>query len=302
MTMSVTNAAGPFLVNSPNTNLTWLGNTVQTIEWDVANTGVSPVSVTEVNILLSTDGGVTWPITIIANTPNDGAEQLVIPNEPTTEARVKVEAAGNVFFDLSNENFTIEDNPVPVELTMFTALQVKDGIRLIWTTATETNNAGFNIERSSDNTSFYSIAYLEGNGTSTKVNDYFFVDKNATSGRFFYRLKQIDFNGSYTYSGTVEVVVNVPDVFILSQNYPNPFNPSTSIKFSLPVDSKIRIDLFNTLGEKIDVIADGEYSIGYHELNFDASDLSNGVYYYTLSARGNDGSSFVSTRKMVLVK
>jgi hypothetical protein len=70
----------------------------------------------------------------------------------------------------------------------------------------------------------------------------------------------------------------------------------------LPVDSKIRIDLFNTLGEKIDVIADGEYSIGYHELNFDASDLSNGVYYYTLSARGNDGSSFVSTRKMVLVK
>ena len=94
----------------------------------------------------------------------------------------------------------------------------------------------------------------------------------------------------------------MPDVFVLSQNYPNPFNPSTNIKFSLPVDSKIRMDLFNTLGEKIDVIAEGEYSIGYHELNFDASNLSNGVYYYTLSAQGKNGSSFITTKKMVLLK
>jgi hypothetical protein len=302
MSMTVTSTAGPFLVVSPNTSLTWMGNTLQTIEWDVANTSVAPVNTTEVNILLSTDGGETWPITITSNTPNDGSEQVLIPNEATTEARIKVEAVGNVFFDISNEDFTIEDNPIPVELTLFTAIQVKDGIKLYWTTATETNNAGFSVERSRDNFSFNSISYVDGNGTTTEVNDYSFVDKDVTSGRFFYRLKQIDFDGTYTFSKTVETEVNVPDVFVLSQNYPNPFNPSTNIKFSLPVDSKIRIYLFNTLGEKLDVIAEGEFSVGYHELNFDASKLSNGVYYYTLSAQGNNGSSFVTTRKMVLLK
>jgi hypothetical protein len=255
-----------------------------------------------VNILLSTDGGVTWPITIISNTPNDGTEQVTIPNEPTTQARVKVEAVGNIFFDLSNQNFTIEHNPIPVELTMFIALQIQDGIMLNWTTATETNNAGFSVERSKDNISFNEIAFVEGNGTTTEVNDYSFVDRNTNSGRYFYRLKQIDYDGSYTYSGTVEAEVNVPEVFVLSQNYPNPFNPSTNIKFSLPVDSKIRINLFNTLGEKIDVLAEGEFSVGYHEISFDAASLANGVYYYTLSAEGNDGSSFVSTKKMVLLK
>jgi hypothetical protein len=302
MTMSVSDAAGPFLVTSPNTSVTWLGNTVQTISWDVANTSVAPVNTADVNILLSTDGGVTWPITIISNTPNDGTEQVTIPNEPTTQARVKVEAVGNIFFDLSNQNFTIEHNPIPVELTMFIALQIQDGIMLNWTTATETNNAGFSVERSKDNISFNEIAFVEGNGTTTEVNDYSFVDRNTNSGRYFYRLKQIDYDGSYTYSGTVEAEVNVPEVFVLSQNYPNPFNPSTNIKFSLPVDSKIRINLFNTLGEKIDVLAEGEFSVGYHEISFDAASLANGVYYYTLSAEGNDGSSFVSTKKMVLLK
>jgi len=299
---SVTNAAGPFLVTSPNTSVTWQGNTLQTITWDVANTSVAPVNAAEVNILLSIDGGNTFTEILASNIPNDGTEQLQIPNLPTTEARIKVEAAANVFFDISNENFTIEDNPIPVELTAFFVIGIEEGALLKWTTVTETNNAGFSIEKSTNNKEFTEISFVEGMGTKTEITDYSYTDKNVKAGIYYYRLKQIDLDGSFNYSNSVEVDINAPTAFILSQNYPNPFNPSTNIKFSLPVDSKVAINLYNTLGEKVDVLVDKELSIGHHELNFNASSLSNGIYYYTINAQGKDGSIFVSTKKMVLMK
>ncbi|GBD88389.1 ser-Thr-rich glycosyl-phosphatidyl-inositol-anchored membrane family protein [bacterium BMS3Abin03] len=306
ITMTVTDVAGPFLVTSPNTAVTWQGNTMQSVTWSVANTDAAPVNVTEVNLLLSTDGGYTWPIVLVSNTPNDGTEQVSVPNEVTSQARIKVEAVGNIFFDLSDEDFTIEDNPVPVELTAFFAVTTREGPRLIWTTSTELNNAGFDIERARFKTGgqqiWEKIYFVAGHGTTTQPQEYIYIDKNVNPGRYSYRLKQVDYDGSYSYSGIVDVDVNVPEVFILSQNYPNPFNPSTTIKFSLPVDSKVKINLYNALGEVMELLANGEYSVGYHELNFDASSLTSGVYYYTLTAQGNDGSSFVSTKKMVLLK
>ncbi|MBK9098127.1 MAG: T9SS type A sorting domain-containing protein [bacterium] len=299
--INVTNTAGPFLVTQPNTNVNWLGNTVNTVTWDVANTSVAPVNVTQVNILLSTDGGNNFTEVLAANTANDGSEDIFLPNIPTTQARIKVEAVGNVFFDLSNTNFTIEDF-IPVELTAFFALNTQNGILLKWTTATENNNSGFSIERSTDKINFHEVVFVNGKGTTTEVNDYEYVDNINIAGTYYYRLKQVDFDGSFTYSNIVEAEVEGPQVFNLSQNYPNPFNPSTMIKFSLPVDSRVAIELFNTLGEKVDELTNRDYSIGNHEINFDASDLSNGIYYYTISANGVDGSSFVSTKKMVLIK
>ena len=298
----VTDAAGPFLVTEPNTSVTWLGNTVQTVTWDVANTSIAPVNATDVNILLSVDGGVTYPVTLSANTSNDGAEQVLIPNDPTMEARIKVEAVGNIFFDISNEDFTIEDNPIPVELTAFFALNTNEGVMLKWVTSTETNNSGFSIQRSRDYENYTDVAFVEGNGTTTQPHEYNFIDKISVADIYYYRLKQIDFDGSYEYSNVVEVNVNAPSDFVLEQNYPNPFNPSTVIKFSLPVDSKVTIDLYNTLGEKVDRLVKKEFSTGNHSVNFDASHLSNGIYYYTLNAQGNDGEGFVSTKKMVLMK
>ncbi len=298
----VTDAAGPFLVTEPNTSVTWLGNTVQTVMWDVANTSIAPVNATDVNILLSVDGGVTYPVTLSANTSNDGAEQVLIPNDPTMEARIKVEAVGNIFFDISNEDFTIEDNPIPVELTAFFALNTNEGVMLKWVTSTETNNSGFSIQRSRDYENYTDVAFVEGNGTTTQPHEYNFIDKISVADIYYYRLKQIDFDGSYEYSNVVEVNVNAPSDFVLEQNYPNPFNPSTVIKFSLPVDSKVTIDLYNTLGEKVDRLVKKEFSTGNHSVNFDASHLSNGIYYYTLNAQGNDGEGFVSTKKMVLMK
>lgn len=299
--INVTNTAGPFLVTQPNTAVTWLGNTTNTVTWDVANTSVAPVNVTNVNILLSTNGGLTFTEVLAANTPNDGSENIFLPNIPTTQARIKVEAVGNVFFDMSNVNFTIEDF-IPVELTAFFALKTEDGVLLKWTTATETNNSGFMVERSSDKINFIELAFVNGRGTTTELNDYEYVDNLSAIGKYYYRLKQIDFDGSFNYSNIVETEVEDPQVFNLSQNYPNPFNPSTMIKFSLPVDSYVKIDLYNALGEKVDELTDRDYSIGNHEINFDASKISNGVYYYTINANGFDGSSFISTKKMVLIK
>jgi hypothetical protein len=181
-------------------------------------------------------------------------------------------------------------------------LNTEDGILLKWTTATETNNSGFMIERSSDDVEFNEIAFINGKGTTTDVTDYEYTDVISRPGRYSYRLKQIDFDGSVNYSNAVKTEVEGPQVFVLSQNYPNPFNPSTMINFSLPVDSHVIIELFNTLGEKVDELTNHDFSIGSHEVNFDASKLSNGVYYYKINATGVDGSSFVSTKKMVLMK
>ena len=162
------------------------------------------------------------------------------------------------------------------------------------------------IERASSSTTpvqeWQEVAFIQGQGTTTNVTDYEYTDVISIPDKYSYRLKQIDFDGSINYSSVVESEIEGPQVFVLSQNYPNPFNPSTLINFSLPVDSYVSIELFNTLGEKVDELTNRDYSIGSHEVNFDASKLSNGVYYYTINATGVDGSSFVSTKKMILIK
>jgi hypothetical protein len=107
MVVTVSNTSGPFAVTAPNTAVSWPGNSTQTITWSVANTTAAPVSCANVKISLSTDGGLTFPTVLVASTPNDGSEVVTIPNTPTTTARVKIEAVGNIFFDISNANFTI---------------------------------------------------------------------------------------------------------------------------------------------------------------------------------------------------
>jgi hypothetical protein len=105
--VTVSNTSGPFAVTAPNTAVTWAGGSTQNITWSVNNTTAAPVSCANVKISLSTDGGLTFPTVLTASTPNDGTEALVIPTTPSTTARIKVEAVGNIFFDISNTNFTI---------------------------------------------------------------------------------------------------------------------------------------------------------------------------------------------------
>ncbi len=297
--------AGPFLVTSPNTNIAWSIYSVQTIMWDVANTSASEVNCANVNILLSTDGGQTFPTVLASSTPNDGSESITVPNITTSQARIKVEAVGNIFFDLSNVNFTIEE-VVPVELVSFTAERTEFGVELNWETATETNNSGFNIERSRDGEQYNQIGFVNGKGTITEPSIYGYIDNNIEVGKYYYRLKQIDYDGSFKYLNDIMIDIGLPKQFVLNQNHPNPFNPTTTIKFQLPVDANVRIDLYNVLGQKVSELLNSNLSGGVHEITFEGSSvsggLSSGIYYYTMNAIGKDGINFTSTKKMILMK
>ena len=217
--------------------------------------------------------------------------------------------ANNYLYSSLYSNFvTITIDPIPVELTSFSA-DVNDGsVVLNWMTATETNNRGFEVERKvsskqkSVSSQWESVGFVEGNGTITSAHSYSYTDRNVTGGKYNYRLKQIDFDGSFKYSNVVEVTVNVPLKYSLEQNYPNPFNPSTQISFSLAQDSKVKLKVFDILGREVAVLINENMTSGNHKTVFNASVLPSGVYIYRIEANGSDGSNFTSVRKMVLTK
>ncbi len=191
---------------------------------------------------------------------------------------------------------------IPVELTSFAAEVSDHEIILNWTTASELNNLGFEIERSIDNESFEKIGFVPGFGTTTDAKNYSYNVTEYRVGTQFYRLKQIDFDGTFDYSEVIEVEGVTPEQFTLFQNFPNPFNPSTSIKFSIPVDSNVKLKLFNMLGQEVAELLNSEISAGIHHIDFNASSLSSGTYFYVLEANGNNGSNFTATRKMILLR
>ncbi|RPI65034.1 MAG: T9SS C-terminal target domain-containing protein, partial [Ignavibacteriales bacterium] len=137
---------------------------------------------------------------------------------------------------------------------------------------------------------------------SSEVHTYSYTVDKLLSLKNYFRLRQVDFDGTFEYSSVVEVDGVTPSEFYLAQNHPNPFNLSTSIQFSLPVESSVQIELFNMLGEKITEITNSEFSTGVHTINFRADNLSSGTYLYLLRAEGNDGSNFYQTKKMILLK
>lgn len=190
---------------------------------------------------------------------------------------------------------------VPVELTSFSAFVKSNAVELKWNTASETNNQGFEVERNSGN-GFVTIGFVGGSGTTTEIKNYNFIDKNINKGIYSYRLKQIDFDGTFEYLKVINVEVTAPVEFGLEQNFPNPFNPSTNISFSLAVDSKVKIYIYNLLGQQIAALFDSELTAGRHDISFDAGNLNSGVYFYKIEANGIDGQSFVSTKKMILTK
>lgn len=233
------------------------------------------------------NGGTTWTQISV---PSTNYQAAII------DSMTQFIAQGNGCYKLESDNF------VPVELTSFTAEVIKNDVMLHWTTATELNNFGFEIERSKDNESFEKISFVPGFGTTTEPKSYEYIVKELSSGVQYFRLKQIDYDGTFVISNSVEVAGIFPTNFALSQNYPNPFNPSTTIKFTLPVDSKVRLKLFNTLGQQVAELINSEMTMGIHNYDFNAENLSSGTYFYVLDANGNNGSNFKEIKKLVLIK
>ena len=223
-------------------------------------------------------------------------------------------SGGNLGYDpnfgsISGGPYHSSSSAVPVELTSFTASISGASVKLNWEAATEINNYGFEIERAAENSEWQKIGFVEGAGNSNSPKKYSFTDNVGKSGSYSYRLKQIDVNGDYKYSQIVEVSVGLPTKFELKQNYPNPFNPTTTIKYSIPsviarseatrqsAGMLVQLKVYDMLGREVATLVNREQTPGNYAVEFDASRLSSGVYFYTLKA-----GEFAATKKMILMK
>lgn len=188
--------------------------------------------------------------------------------------------------------------PTPVELASFTSNVNNNNVTLSWSTVSEENNSGFDIERNSLSTGWNKVGFVQGNGTTNNPQSYSYSDNSLNSGRYSYRLKQIDYNGNYKYYDLQnEVVIGVPAKFALSQNYPNPFNPTTNISYELAIDGFVSLKIFDISGREVKQLVNEVRAAGYFSVQFDAKSLSSGTYFYKLTA-GN----FSDVKKMVVVK
>ena len=220
-------------------------------------------------------------------------------SEITVPGNIASDPGNNADFStLSGGPFHGSLSPLPVELSSFTAHMNGNAVVLNWKTATEQNNNIFEIERSSNGSTWVKIGSVQGSGNSNSVKSYSFSDsKLSITGKYSYRLKQVDNNGSSKYSNVTEVNYTVPTVFSLSQNYPNPFNPSTIISYSLPQASNVKLSVYNALGQMVKVLENESKEAGIYNISFNASELSSGIYFYKIEA-----GQFSQTRKMMLVK
>lgn len=189
---------------------------------------------------------------------------------------------------------------VPVELISFTAAKAGNSVHLKWSTATETNNKGFEVERKAqdaESMAWGKIGFVEGSGTSTEVQNYSFEDKNLSAGKYFYRLKQIDFDGTFEYLKEAEANVAAPGEFVLYQNYPNPFNPVTNFGVRISNSGFVSLKVYDILGNEIAVIVNEVKEAGEYEFEWNALGLNSGVYFYQLQT-----NSFSDTKKLLLLK
>ena len=190
---------------------------------------------------------------------------------------------------------------IPVELTLFNGSYEGSVVNLKWLTATETNNFGFEVERRNDYTPYESIGFVNGNGNSTNRVTYNFVDENLTSKKYYYRLKQIDLDGTFEYSNEIEIEIDDLSDFQLYQNYPNPFNPSTKISWQASVAGHQTLKIYDIMGNEVATIIDEYREAGLYEVNFQSmtrkTQMASGIYFYQLKA-----GKYIETKQMVLLR
>jgi len=331
-------------ISAGNTDPITFTGTGTTIQFTSANTGAVDLSVEKIN---SSPGGplpsgltnlapVYWNINVTSGTV-DGTYSITFdvsdvpgvnnpsllrllkranPNEPWTNLGTPNNVNGNLvtwtgLTSFSDFGFGGDDNnPLPVQLASFFATTKGRDVILNWTTATEVNTAGFEIERKlvsqeKAQAKWENVGFVRGNGNSNRPIEYTFTDTKLNTGKYAYRLRMIDNDGSYEYSDEVQVEIGKPDVTKIEQNYPNAFNPATKIEYQLANPSKVVIEVYNVTGEKIAELVNSEQVEGYYSLVFDASKygLASGIYFYRMIAMDRvTGKNVVQTKKMLYLK
>jgi photosystem II stability/assembly factor-like uncharacterized protein len=256
---------------------------------------------TDLGVYKSTDDGTTW-VSFNTGLPPATVYDLKY-KEGTQKLMVATHGRGCWTFDFAAF--------LPVQLASFVVFPENGNVRARWITVSETNNYGFEVQRSfGDEQSFQTIenSFIAGHGTTVQPHTYSFDDVHATSGRWYYRLKQIDLDGSVHYTGSVMVSVltgvsenAAPTAFSLLQNYPNPFNPSTTIRYDVPSESQVHITLFNSLGQEVGTLVNGIQQPGRFSIEVSSKtlgkELASGIYYYRMTA-----GDFVQSRRALLLK
>ncbi|HEX7572690.1 MAG TPA: T9SS type A sorting domain-containing protein [Bacteroidota bacterium] len=211
--------------------------------------------------------------------------------------------SGDIYVVKTDKDGGVGD-PLPIQLSTFSGASTGGGsVKLSWGTVSETHNYGFYVERRKAGEQAFTTlpgSFIHGHGTTTVPQPYSFVDRSVTNGSWYYRLRQVDLDGSVHFNEAVQVEVllaALPVSFSLDQNYPNPFNPTTTIRYALPARSYVTLSVFNTLGQQMATLVNDTQEAGYHEVRFDGASLASGVYFYRLKA-----GDFIQTRKLLLLE
>ena len=197
------------------------------------------------------------------------------------------------------------DVPLPVNMSALTSSVEGKSVKLHWYTSSELNNSGFEIQRAIENGKWKvengkwdKIGFVNGKGTTNEPKEYSFTDRNLETGKYKYRLKQLDFNGNFEYFELAEAVsIGIPDKYDLSQNYPNPFNPVTTINYDLPGDGFVTLKVYDMLGREVKTLVNEMKTAGYHKIQFNAADLASGAYFYRMTV-----GEFDAVKKFVVLK
>jgi hypothetical protein len=287
------------------------GNSWRSINGDLPDTPVNDVFIytednthpktlfvaTDIGVFLTQDDGINW-IELADGIPNTLVMHLdYSPQTHTLRAGTHGRGVYEAYVDFY----------LPVELASFSAAVSNNSVLLNWMTASEINNKGFEVERKLKNQDWVTIGFVTGNGTSTEKHNYKFSDETMNenyNGRVLYRLKQVDFNGEYNYSNQVFADFDfIPNQVTLAQNFPNPFNPTTTIKYSIPVEANVKLVVYNSIGEKVSELVNSVQATGNYQVTWNATDFASGIYFYALEVSDMQNQNlFKESRKIVLVK
>jgi photosystem II stability/assembly factor-like uncharacterized protein len=293
---TVTTTAGYPVDKSTDLGLSWttVGNTPAAIRGACLDLAENIYAAGNGGVYKSTDGGLTFTnfnLTFSSNKIISYQNKILVAVSGTTNGGI----------------YVYTDESIPVELISFSAISSGNNVQLNWSTASETNNRGFEIQRSiipieGMNPAWEFAGFVNGNGTTTERRNYSFVDRGLASGKYVYRLKQIDIDGTSKYSNEIEVEILAPTEFALEQNYPNPFNPTTKISWKTPVNGHQTLKVYDVLGNEIATLVDEYREAGNYEVEFNIAQVSkpelpSGIYLYKLTS-----GKFSIVRKMMLLK